>query len=134
MHAILRLLEEKNYFLSQYLSITKYWLADISKGNFDKSDIHVSERDEVLKKIQVVDQDISEKENDILKLDAADIEKHREQVLKLFSERDSLVGQILACDRDIFKITELEKEKVAEELASHQFAKKAIGAYKSSNI
>jgi hypothetical protein len=130
MERVIELLKEKNQYLEKFYWVNEQELINFGVGNFDSVEDFYQVREKLLELIAGVDGSI-EKENK-RKISTPVSDNLRDQVELILCSKEELVKSILAQDLQILTYIEKEKSNIIRELRSNAQAKKAVGAYASS--
>ena len=129
MDRVIALLRDRNHCLEKFYWINEQELINFGVGNFDAVEEFYQARDKILDHIKVIDGMISE-ENSRENVVVTDV--HRSEAQILLASKDELVKSILAQDLQVLTYIEKEKSNIIRELRGNAQAKKAVGAYASS--
>ena len=129
MDRVIALLRDRNHCLEKFYWINEQELINFGVGNFDAVEEFYQARDKILDHIKVIDGMISE-ENCRENVVVTDV--HRSEAQILLASKDELVKSILAQDLQVLTYIEKEKSNIIRELRGNAQAKKAVGAYASS--
>lgn len=129
MERVIALLRERNHCLEKFYWVNEQELINFGGGNFDTVESFYEARDQILDLIKCIDGMIQD-ENDREPGPVTDAD--RVEAEALLSSKDELVKSILAQDLQILTYIEKEKSNIIRELRANNQAKKAVGAYASS--
>jgi hypothetical protein len=130
MDRVVALLKEKNQYLEQFHMVNEHELINFSEGNFDSVEAFYQTRDKLLDLIKTVDEAIEE-ENRRINVGPV-TNAARVEVASLLNQKDELVKSIVGQDLELLSYIEREKSNIIRELHSNSTAKKAVGAYAST--
>jgi len=128
MERVIALLKEKNDYLEKFYSVNEHELINFAAGDFENVEIFYQTRDKFLDLIRCIDQLLEDENN---RMFMNDTDAGRNEVARLFAEKDRLANAILAQDVEILAHIDREKSKIIKELRGTQQARKAVGAYAS---
>lgn len=131
MNSVMTLLNDKNEHLQKFLQLNEIELINFSQGSFDNLEIFYQSRETILDLIRCIDGlvDVALK-NTPMEAGAISSEEKRE-LLRILSQKNDLVTEILSQDLQILSVIERAKSDIIKDLRQVQSAKKAVGAYKS---
>ncbi len=130
MERVVALLKEKNQYLEQFHLVNEHELINFGEGNFDSVEAFYQTRDKLLDLIKTVDEAIEE-ENRRMPVGPV-TNAARVEVSSLLNKKDELVKSIVGQDLELLSYIEREKSNIIRELHSNSTAKKAVGAYAST--
>lgn len=129
MERLIALLREKNLFLEKFFAMNENELINFAEGNFESVEGFYKARDKVLELIACID-GLIEEESKTCSTPVAHDDRH--EVERLLRVKDEWVTSILAQDLQVLSYIEKEKSNIIRELQTAQKARKAIGAYGST--
>jgi HPt (histidine-containing phosphotransfer) domain-containing protein len=130
MERVIALLREKNQYLEKFYWVNEQELINFGVGNFDSVEDFYQVREKLLELIAMVD-GLVEGENTRTPLPPVNVAL-RSEVQLILTSKDELVKAILAQDLQILTYIDKEKSNIIRELKSNAQAKKAVGAYATS--
>ena len=132
MERVIGLLREKNSYLERFFTINEHELMNLGEGNFENVEAFYQAREKILELIRCIDSMITE-ENDRFTATAISsfIKSEAEELLKA---KDEWVEAILAQDLQVLSYVEREKSNIIRELRTTNKARRAVGAYRSTEF
>lgn len=125
------LLQEKNHFLEKFYSLNEKQLLKLSTGNFDNLNEFYNSREDVLKIIKYIDNEISKSQvnEDLMGLEiTVEAQNSAKEAMRT---KDIFVARILEQDVQILSLIDRLKNEVIKELRTVRTAKKAMAGYKA---
>jgi hypothetical protein len=132
MERVIELLKEKNSYLEKFLIINEHELINVGEGNFDNIEAFYQAREKMLEQIRSTDHLILEHNSRLVSGDISQAAKF--EVEGLLKAKDEWVEAILAQDLKILSFVEREKSNIIKELRTTAQARKAVGAYRGTEL
>lgn len=133
MDRIIALLREKNLYLEKFYFINEQELINIGGGNFDTIESFYQARDKILDLVNCVDGLLNEENSRKPEGNSADLTaEQRSEIEALLRSKDEIVKAILVQDLQILTYIEKEKSNIIRELSANNKARRAVGAYAST--
>lgn len=129
MERVIAFLRERNHCLEKFYWVNEQELLNFGVGNFDAVESFYQVRDRILDHIASLDVLIHE-ENGSAAGPVTDLERKEVQIL--LNAKEELVKSILAQDLQVLTYIDREKSNIIKELRGNTQAKRAVGAYASS--
>ncbi len=136
MNPIYKFLEDKNAWYRKYLACTEAFLSAIRHAPdiaLDELELFYGNRESLLKIMDGLDKKIQEA---VAQAERNGIEFSSEQITKIryhLREKDSIIEQIIAVDRELMAEIDNLRLHGAEKLKLLSKGKKALSKYKSEN-
>lgn len=114
MEDVLQYLEMKNHYYEKFLSITKAFLEQINRNQWDDLEFFVDNRERILSIIRSFDFQIS-KAMDEKSLSEAETRRYKEEVKGIMDKRSALAARIVALDLEVIaRIDEYKSDTIRE--------------------
>lgn len=118
--------------LSEFLNINEKEVKNLSSGDFSNLEFFYDKRESLLRDIQFFDESLGKATKNSPNVLSMDF-KEKENIRKLFKEKDDLVKRILDKDLQILGFVEDEKNRIIHELNETRVTKSAMKAYRATN-
>lgn len=125
------LLQEKNHFLEKFYSLNEKQLLRLSSGIFDGLDEFYNNREDILKIVKYIDNEISKCHANEELMGWKITAETQGSVKEAMRIKDIFVARILEQDVQILSLIDRLKNEVIKELRTVRTAKKAMAGYKS---
>lgn len=131
MNRVNQLLNQKNHYLENFYSLNEAELISFSENNFTNLEDFYSQREEILKIIQYIDNEMNLVSDEVSKtLD----DNSKREILSQLKIKDEYVSRILAQDLEILACIESAKSSIIKELQEVKRAKNVVNKYRSPSF
>jgi hypothetical protein len=131
MNRVNQLLNQKNHYLENFYSLNEAELISFSENNFTNLENFYSQREEILKIIQYIDNEMNLVSDEVSKtLD----DNSKREILSQLKIKDEYVSRILAQDLEILACIESAKSSIIKELQEVKRAKNVVNKYRSPSF
>lgn len=134
MIRIIQLLNEKNHFLEKFYSLNEVQILKLEKGEFQGLDQFYQQREELLKILKYIDEQLKKSHASHLRMHGTYDEVHKEEVTDAIRIKDVYIKKIVEQDLQVLGLIDEIKTQIIQELHDVRRAKKAMIGYGSSSI